>query len=123
MVTAEDVIDRSDLQIDAADFQLVSFLKLPSLIGALIGGRVEAITCGNRIFIHPESVDAVVSGSRPDLVLHELVHLAQWLVGGGSFLPSYLGQYLRFRFLGARHQAAYRSISYEIEAYATTVNS
>jgi hypothetical protein len=123
MVTAEEVIDRSDVPIDATDFQFVSFLKIPSLMGTLIGGRVEAITFGNRIFIQPESFDAVVSGSRPDLVLHELVHVAQWRVGGGSFLPSYLGQYLRFRFLGAGHQAAYRSISYEIEAYAATVTS
>ena len=118
MVNAGSVIDRSGVPIDPDEFSGVTFSEMPRSMGVLLGDRVEAITFGDHVFGSAEAFDYVVVGDRPALVVHELVHVAQWRVDGLWFLPRYLGQYLRFRYLGASHRGAYRAISYEMEAYA-----
>lgn len=123
MVAAADVIDRSGIPVDAAGFRGVTFSEMPCPMSTVIGSRAEAITLGNRVFVRPEAFDDVVSGSRADLVVHELAHVTQWQAEGASFLPRYLVQYFRFRLLGVSHQAAYRAISYEMEAYAAAKDS
>ncbi len=123
MVTATDVIDSSGISVDATGFHGVTFSEMPWTMHTMIGSRADAITFGKRVFVHPGTFDDVVSGARPDLVIHELAHVAQWQTDGASFLPRYLVQYLRFRLLGVSHQAAYRAISYEMEAYAAAEES
>ena len=118
MANAESVIGRSGVSIDPDEFSDVTFSEMPRPMRLLLGDRVEAITFGDHVFVSAGAFDHVVAGDRPELVVHELVHVAQWRVDGMSFLPRYLGQYVRFRYLGASHRAAYRAISYEMEAYA-----
>ena len=53
------------------------------------------------------------------LMAHELVHVQQWREHGAlRFLTRYLSEYLRARFRGQPHWAAYAAISYEAEARA-----
>lgn len=122
MVKARSVIDRSAVPVDSNEFDGVTIVEMPCPMAILIGRRAEAITLGNRIFVHPNDFDDTVSGARPDLVIHELTHVVQWRAEGRAFLARYLGQYFRFRMLGASHTAAYRSISYEMEASAAAAS-
>jgi hypothetical protein len=51
------------------------------------------------------------------LLAHELVHVRQWReLGAPRFLWRYLGAYLRGRWSGLNHDAAYRAIPLEVEA-------
>jgi hypothetical protein len=118
MANAGSVIGRSGVPVDPDEFSDVTFSEMPRLMSFLLGDRVEAITFGDRVFLSAEAFDHVIVGDRPGLVVHELVHVSQWRTAGIWFLPRYLGQYLRFRHLGASHLAAYRAISYEMEAFA-----
>ena len=118
MALAPDVISRSGIQrFDAELFQAVRFQPMPSLLHSLVKGRAAGITIGRTILIAPDIYDSVVAGHRPDLVAHELTHALQWQNDRWTFALRYLIEYLRLRLLGAPHDAAYRSISYEIEAY------
>jgi hypothetical protein len=123
MVTAESVIVRSRLPMDPLEFRDVTFTQMPCPMHTVLRDRAAAITLGDHIFIRPEMFDDVVSGLYPELVVHELVHVAQWRRDGRWFLSRYLSQYVRFRFLGVSHDAAYRSISYEVDAYAASDRS
>ena len=50
---------------------------------------------------------------------HEAVHVLQYRREGFlPFLVRYLGEYLRGRLAGLSHDAAYRAIGYEREAFA-----
>jgi hypothetical protein len=54
-----------------------------------------------------------------DLIAHELVHVRQWReLGAVRFLARYLGAYMRSRWRGLSHQAAYEAIPLEVEARA-----
>ena len=120
MVAAVSVIDRSGLSLDASEFRDVTFSEMPFLMRAALGGRATAITLGDHIFVQSEVFDGLVAGHQPDLVIHELVHVTQWRADGGSFLPRYVAEYVRLRLLGVPHETAYRSISYEAEAFAAS---
>ncbi len=117
MASAREVIELSALDIDPTEFGSVVFKPMPSWMEAILGGRASAITLGPTVFVRADDFRAVMAGEKPDLVAHELVHTVQWREDRYTFLPSYIGEYLRFRLLGASHDAAYRSISYEIAAY------
>jgi len=71
-----------------------------------------AITLGRRIFI--------AAGHATDALLrHELVHVRQaGELGVIRFLWRYICEYLRNRRRGMSHDAAYRAISFEAEAFA-----
>ena len=120
MATAESVIVRSGLSVDPMEFRDVTFTEMPCPMRTVFGERAAAITLGDRIFIRPDTFEDVVAGLHPTLVVHELVHVAQWRRDGRWFLPRYLSQYFRFRLLGISHETAYRSISYEVDAYAAS---
>lgn len=80
-----------------------------------VGGPVppgsDAITIGPVI-----SVRGAVAGS-PGLLRHEEEHVRQWReLGVFGFLRTYLGSYLRWRWVGFGHRAAYRLIPLEVEA-------
>ena len=77
---------------------------------------VAAITLGRRIWIRRE-----LPPPQLDVLLrHELVHVRQMeRIGVLPFLLRYLGEYIRNRVRGLGHDAAYRAISFEAEAFAT----
>jgi hypothetical protein len=83
-----------------------------------IGGPVPrgsaAITLGSLVLVRSE---AAMSEHFAELLRHERVHVQQWQeLGVVRFLSQYLGAYLRFRFRGYGHDAAYRRIPLEIAA-------
>jgi len=71
-----------------------------------------AITLGRRIYI--------AAGHASDALLrHELAHVRQaGELGVARFLWRYVAEYLRNRRRGMPHDAAYRAISFEAEAFA-----
>lgn len=81
----------------------------------LLPRDVAAITVGRRIWI----ARAMPEREMDALLRHELVHVQQMeRLGIAPFLLRYLGQYLRNRLKRMNHDAAYRAISFEREAFA-----
>jgi hypothetical protein len=79
----------------------------------LLPRGVDAMTFPSTILIRPQLLRNV------DLLEHEYQHVRQWRrVGRIRFLARYLQDYLRGRAQGLEHHAAYRAISFEIEARA-----
>jgi len=74
-----------------------------------------AITLGRRIYI-----DGAVRTEDYDRLLdHELVHVRQaGELGLALFLWKYAAEYLLNRMRGLGHDAAYRAISFEVDAFA-----
>jgi len=72
--------------------------------------NVAAITLGRRIYIAEEATEAILR--------HELVHVRQaGELGLVRFLWRYVAEYVRNRRRGMAHDAAYRAISFEVEAF------
>lgn len=117
MASTREVIERSGLDLDTEEFDNVVFRRMPALMQCVLKGRAGAITLGSHVYFKGSLFDEVIEGDRPDLVAHELLHTAQWRTDGLAFVPRYLTEYIRLRLVGATHDAAYRSISYEIAAY------
>lgn len=75
----------------------------------------------NAIVIYPFVLyqDRVPSSS---ILAHEAVHLRQIKDAGAlKFYSKYIFEYLKGRKRGLSHYEAYRNISYEIEAYDSSV--
>jgi len=80
----------------------------------LLPRNVAAITLGRRIWI----ARALPPAELEILLRHELVHVRQMeRLGVPAFLLRYLGEYARNRLRGMDHDAAYRAISFEREAF------
>ena len=80
-----------------------------------VGGPVppgsDAITIWSVVSVRRAHADS------PHLLRHEEEHVRQWrALGVVGFLRIYLGSYLRFRWRGFGHRAAYRMIPLEVEA-------
>lgn len=119
IVSADQVCARSALDRALIEVEGVSFRPMPLVIALATRGRAVAVTLGSVVFVRPDTMDAVLAGDRAMLVAHELVHVRQWRSQGPiGFLWRYLGDYVRLRVLGLSHDAAYRRIGYEWEAYA-----
>ncbi len=100
---------------------------LPSLDGVVVapaprwlrsvwGGETAGVTLGRRILVRPSLLGGE-RGRLARLILHELVHVGQWMdAGAARFLGRYLSGYLAGRLGGAGHREAYRAIPYEVEA-------
>jgi hypothetical protein len=83
--------------------------SIPKLFGA------RAITLAPFIFFEETTLDAI----EYDTLLHELCHAAQISEHGVfGFYWKYVMQYLKLRWAGNDHGAAYYKITYEIEAFA-----
>jgi muconolactone delta-isomerase len=81
----------------------------------LLPRNVAAITLGRRIWIARELPPAEMEV----LLRHEMVHVRQMeQLGVPRFLWRYVGEYVRNRLRGMDHDAAYRAISFEREAFA-----
>lgn len=107
--------------IDGLDLPLegVRLIPMPPIVSKLLGSHVQAITIVRTIMVNPNLYERVVAGSEPELLVHELIHVAQWEGSGiAAFVRDYARDYLRLRLLGATHDAAYRSIGFEYQAYA-----
>jgi len=88
---------------------------LPRFVRPFLPRNVLAITLGHRIWIARELPPAEMDA----LLRHELVHVAQMArLGVPRFLWLYVGEYVRNRLRGMDHDAAYRAISFEREAFA-----
>ena len=75
---ADDVVVAAGLtQFDLVSDR-VTVSRMPRLMEAMLGSGVHAITLGSRIFVAPDRYEAVVQGSEPELIAHELVHVEQW---------------------------------------------
>ena len=117
MASTREVIERSGLDLDTEEFGNVVFRPMPAMMQCVLKGHASAITLGSHVYFQRSLFDEVIEGHHPDLVAHELLHTVQWRMDGIGFVPRYLSEYLRLRLVGATHDAAYRSISYEIAAY------
>lgn len=81
----------------------------------LLPRNVAAITLGRRIWIARELPPADLDA----LLRHELVHVRQMeRLGVALFLVRYVGEYVANRIRRMDHDAAYRAISFEREAFA-----
>lgn len=78
--------------------------------------NVAGVAVGRRIWVQHsqlEDTDGLLV-----LLVHELVHVQQWRrLGPIGFLVRYLCDYTKARVHGLGHDAAYRSIPAEMEAY------
>lgn len=107
-------IDGYGLSLDGVDL-----VAMPPIVVRILGSNVQAITITHTILFNPTIFKRVVAGSEPELLAHELIHVAQWSNHGvPAFIWAYARDYLRLRLLGATHDAAYRSIGFEYQAYA-----
>jgi hypothetical protein len=122
MIPAPEIIRRSDLHLDRA-YRDVAFRTMPPLMVAILRDRAAGLTIWKTVFIHPDEWQRVELGFNPGLVAHELHHVDQWTSDTWRFLSRYVVQYLRFRLVGADHDAAYRAISYEMDARAFSIQS
>ena len=91
---------------------------MPWWMSYALGSGVAAMTIANSIFVAGSWYDKVIDGEQPDLLRHELVHVAQWrMEGRARFLARYIGDYVRNRSMGLSHRVAYRAIGFEAEAF------
>jgi hypothetical protein len=80
----------------------------------LLPRNIAAITLGRRIWIARELPPPQLE----TLLRHELVHVRQMeRLGVVRFLARYLGEYAANRLRRMGHDAAYRAISFEREAF------
>ncbi len=80
-----------------------------------------AVTFGRRVLCSAAAWERLQRGDPRALALaaHECVHVLQYRRDGFfTLLRRYLGEYLAGRRRGLSHDAAYRAISYEREAFA-----
>jgi len=118
IVSATFAVQRAGLGDEQALAEGVRIVSMPRLLRIVVGRRVQAITLGRVIFVKPAVFERVVSGDEPGLLLHELVHVAQWQDHGVvDFTYRYLTEYARLRLLGADHDAAYRGVGFEHVAH------
>jgi hypothetical protein len=88
---------------------------LPRFARLLLPRNVAAITLGRRIWVARELPPAEMAV----LMRHEMVHVRQMeQLGVPRFLWRYVKEYVRNRLRGMDHDAAYRAISFEREAFA-----
>ncbi len=118
IVSATSAALRAGLGDEGSVAEGVRIVSMPLLMRIIVGRSVTAVTLGRVIFVKPAMFDRVVSGDEPALLLHELVHVAQWRDHGSvGFAYRYVTEYVRLRLLGADHDAAYHGIGFEHVAY------
>jgi len=117
-IPAEIAVVRAGLDATSLDAQGVRLVAMPWMASVAFGRSVQAITLNRTIFIQPSMYDRVASGVEPSLLVHELIHVAQWRDQGiVGFTFQYVAQYARLRLLGVGHDAAYRGVSFEYAAF------
>ncbi|CAN5786462.1 hypothetical protein BH24ACT3_BH24ACT3_15210 [soil metagenome] len=80
-------------------------------VGGPVPPGASAVTLGSLVIVRRQAAGSA------RLLRHELVHVRQWCRHGVvGFLWRYGSDYLRWRFRGHPHWAAYRRVPFEIEA-------
>lgn len=83
----------------------------------LVPPAADAWTLGRLVLIRRRAWDPARMSTQL-LLAHELVHVAQWREDGPFlFLARYLAAYVKGRIRGLSHDAAYRAIPAETEAF------
>ena len=101
------------------DRQAIVRIGFPWWLRPLLFRDTLAITLGRRIYIDRPLDPAAFE----QLLRHELVHVRQaGELGLVRFLWKYCAEYLLHRWRGLGHDAAYRAISLEAEAFAAEVD-
>lgn len=78
------------------------------------GRHVAGVALGRTVWLREDRPDAPQALR---LLAHEVTHVAQWAQAGAlRFLARYLADYVRGRWRGLSHDAAYRAIGQEVEA-------
>lgn len=103
------------LQKAITDAGAVVRIGYPWWLWPLVHRDTVAITLGRRIYVAAQQE----SDAFERLLRHELEHVRQAGERGlGVFAWEYIAEYLRNRRRGLDHEAAYRAISFEVEAFA-----
>ena len=104
-----------DLNLEQVDIR-----PAPGWLTRIWGEAVSAMAVRTTVYIRPDTLNADPSILGP-LIVHELVHVHQWLqLGVVRFLWRYLGGYLKGRLAGLSHRDAYQAIPIEVEARETS---
>ncbi len=108
---------RVRLLIDPVEPDSVRVRTAPKLMRRFWGPGITAMTLSRTIFLDPKLMTKMQG--RPLILVHELVHVRQWgELGILRFLWRYVSGYLRGRWQGLGHHAAYLAIPLEVEARA-----
>ena len=77
-IDAETVAQRCG--IDGFDLPLegVTLVPMPRIVERILGSNVQAITIVRTIAFNRQLFEQVVAGAKPELLAHELIHVAQW---------------------------------------------
>lgn len=115
--------DALKIRLAPVDPDTVNVWPASSLFSRFWRKGVEGVTYWKFVF-----VDAEVMRGDPQrlarLVIHELVHVRQYMSRGYlSFVVSYAMEYLRGRLSGMSPHEAYRAISHEREAREMTAQT
>jgi hypothetical protein len=112
------LVDRSALaaMCGVRDLDRIRVRVAPRWMLLLWRGPVAAMTIGGTIYVRP-GLDKAKPEVLARLLVHELVHVRQWMeVGRIRFAARYVGDYLCQRLRGRSHPDAYAAIRYEVEA-------
>lgn len=84
---------------------------------------IQGVTHWKWVFVEPEVLTG--NGERLGrLVVHELVHVRQYVAGGyARFVVRYVGEYVRGRLGGKSPRDSYLAISAEVEAREVTARA
>lgn len=98
------------------DLDRVTVRAAPQWLGGVWGRQIAAMALPRLILIRRDVLESDPAGLG-ELIVHELVHVHQWLrLGLVGFLWRYLRDYLAGRLRGWSHHRAYRAISLESQA-------
>lgn len=104
------------------DLGRIAVRAAPRWLSSLWGRHIAAMALPRLIFIRPEVLESDPAGLG-ELLVHELVHVHQWMrLGLIGFLRRYLRDYLGGRLRGWSHLRAYRAISLESQARDLTTS-
>jgi len=107
-------VNRIPERTSASDRAIVR-IGFPWWLRLFVFRETIAITLGRRIYI--DGPQRTVEYER--LLDHELVHVRQaGELGNVVFWSQYVAEYFRNRWRGLDRDAAYRAISFEVEAFA-----
>lgn len=116
LIAANIDMDRLVTVCPAADPFTVEVRKAPWLLRVLVGRNIAAVAMPWAIYVLPKYLELSRRDLAP-LIAHELTHVHQWRTEGlVRMSTSYIADYLRNLVRTRSHWAAYRAISYEVEA-------
>ncbi len=97
----------------------ITYRRSPiTLIPGLVPPGYDGMTLPGGFILVPSDFYSLSPYDQVDLLAHELVHVQQWDdYGFPGFVDSYFSDYFDGRLDGLDHDAAYRRIGFEDDAY------